>query len=75
MAAAAVTVFDLAMYAGLTIAGPAGANYRIEYRPAVSDEANWMTLTNVTLGAGPLLFFDSGSGKLNQRFYRAIRTD
>ncbi|HSH16259.1 MAG TPA: immunoglobulin domain-containing protein [Verrucomicrobiae bacterium] len=73
--AAAVTVFDLAMYAGLTIAGPAGANYRIEYRPAVSDEANWMTLTNVTLGAGPLLFFDSGSGKLNQRFYRAIRTD
>ncbi len=73
--AAAVTVFDLAMYAGLTIAGPAGASYRIEHRPAVNEAANWTTLTNVTLGAEPLLFFDSGSSQLNQRFYRAIRTD
>ena len=74
-AGASVALFDIEMYAGLTIAGPTGANYRIEYRPAVGDDSDWLTLTNVTLGAGSMLFFDTASNRQNQRFYRAIREE
>jgi hypothetical protein len=63
------------MYAGLTIAGPPGATYRVEYRPAFGEAAPWTTLTNVTLGSTPLLFFDPGSHRRNQRFYRAVREE
>ncbi len=72
---AAVACFDIEMYAGLTIAGPSGANYRVEWRPAVGDTTTWQTLTNVTLGTGSMLFFDTESNRRNQRFYRAIRQE
>jgi hypothetical protein len=70
--AATVTYFDIEMYAGLTIAGPAGANYRVEYRTAFGNDPTWLALTNVILGTEPLLFFDTASNRKNQRFYRAI---
>lgn len=70
---ASVAYFDVEMYAGLTISGPVGANYRIEWRPAVGDGTNWQTFTNLTLGSESLLFFDLDSSRRNQRFYRAIR--
>jgi hypothetical protein len=74
-AVATVAYFDIEMYAGLTLAGPAGTNYRIEWRPAVGDDTTWQTLTNVTTGAGAMLFFDPASNIRNQRFYRAVREE
>ncbi|MBI1177956.1 hypothetical protein GC207_11035 [bacterium] len=72
---ATVTYFDIAMYAGVTIAGPIGAVYQVEYRPALGDGSTWTTLTNITLVSSPQLFFDPDSSKQNQRFYRAIRQE
>lgn len=74
-AVAAVAYFDIELYAGLTLAGPVGTNYRVEWRPAVGDPSTWQTLTNVTLGSGSMLFFDPDSSRRNQRFYRAIREE
>lgn len=74
-AVATVAYFDIELYAGLTLAGPAGMNYRIEWRPAVGDDTTWQTLTNVTAGNGAMLFFDPESSRRNQRFYRAVRAE
>lgn len=71
--AAIVSSFDIAMYAGLTLGGPVGATYLVEYRPAFGDQNSWLTLTNITLTTTPMLFFDTASGVENQRFYRATR--
>jgi len=74
-AEASVAYFDIELYAGLTLAGPAGTNFRIEWRPAVGDDTSWQTLTNVTAGTGAMLFFDPESNRRNQRFYRAVREE
>jgi len=70
-AAATLTVLDLKMYAGLTLGGPAGSQYRIEYNDDLST-ANWVTLTNVTLTSTPSLFVDPNSPQHRARFYRAV---
>ena len=69
---AELTYFDISMYAGLTIAGSVGTNYRIESVPALGGITNWTTLTNIVLETSSYLFIDEQSPVQNQRFYRAI---
>ena len=68
-ATAGLTVLDLKMYAGLTLGGPSGSQYRIEY----SDNLTmWSVLTNVVLTTTPSFFIDPGSPQHPKRFYRAV---
>ena len=69
---AELTYFNLSMYAGLTIAGTVGTNYRIESVPALGSGTNWTTLTNIVLESSSYLFIDEQSPGQAQRFYRAI---
>ena len=70
-AAASLSFLNLGLYAGLTIAGPAGTSYTIQATPAVGP-ANWVTLTNLVLGAQPYTYIDYSSATNSRRFYRAI---
>ncbi|GEM_PF-2113036 len=70
---AELTYFNLAMYAGLTIAGTVGTNYRIESAPALGSGTNWTTLTNIVLQTPSYLFIDEQSPGRAQRFYRAVK--
>jgi hypothetical protein len=63
---------DIHQYAGITISGTVGAQYRIEFVPALGPTNAWQTLTNLTLPASPYLFIDYGSAQTPRRFYRAV---
>jgi large repetitive protein len=63
---------DLKFYAGTTLAGIVGANYRVEYADVIGGVTNaWQTLTTLTLPYSPYLVIDPTSPLRNQRFYRA----
>jgi hypothetical protein len=70
-ASATLTVIDLKMYAGITLGGPAGSQYRIEYTDDLSN-GSWQTLTNLTLTVSPGFFVDKNSPQHPTRFYRAV---
>jgi|SRR6266850_924073 len=63
---------SLRMYAGLTIDGQQGQNYRIEYVDALRPTTTWQSLTTVTLTNTPYLYIDTDSVNFPQRFYRAL---
>lgn len=71
-AAAIVSLLDLKLYPGLTLAGPVGTNYRIEWAPLVGNTNEFQVLTNLTLPSTPFLFFDPEPAENERRFYRAI---
>lgn len=62
---------DLAMFAGLTISGTAGARYLVERQEVLGSTTNWITLATVALTNSPLLFIDVTSTNATKRFYRA----
>jgi hypothetical protein len=68
---ASLSLLDLAMYAGLTIVGPAGATYQVQYATNLENPA-WLALTNCTLTASPYRFVDWDSAGAPKRFYRAV---
>ncbi|NOS71008.1 MAG: hypothetical protein HOP33_13890 [Verrucomicrobia bacterium] len=68
---AQLTVLGINMYAGLTIHGSVGANYRFEYVNDLNN-TNWLTLTNIALPTNPYLLVDTDSPNHARRFYRAI---
>jgi hypothetical protein len=71
MATASLAVLDLKMYAGLTLGGASGSQYRIEYKDDMN-ATNWMTLTNLTLTTTPTFYVDQNSPQHPNRFYRAV---
>jgi len=68
---ATLGVVDLKMYAGITIAGPVGSSYRVDYNDNLNG-TNWMTLTNVTLAAPAVFVLDPDSPQHVNRFYRTV---
>ena len=68
---AQLTVVGINLYAGLTIYGSVGANYRVEYVNNLGS-TNWQTLTNLALPISPYLLIDTDSPNNTRRFYRAI---
>jgi hypothetical protein len=67
---ASLTFLDIKTYAGLTITSPVTTNYDIQAIGAIA-ETNWTTLTNVTVGQQPYLYFDYDSPDNPVQFYRA----
>ena len=57
---------------GLTLAGPVGAQFRIEFADALGGVNPWQTLTTVSLPNSPYLFIGAQSAGKAQRFYRAV---
>ncbi|MEW6306962.1 MAG: immunoglobulin domain-containing protein [Verrucomicrobiota bacterium] len=72
--AAVLTVADLAMYAGITVAGPLGAQYNIDYTTSLTEPVTWTPLTTITLSSSPMLYVDTTSAGQPRRFYRAVQT-
>ncbi|MDE3100296.1 MAG: immunoglobulin domain-containing protein [Verrucomicrobiota bacterium] len=66
---AVVTLLNLQLYAGLTIYGPLGTNYEVDYTDTLN--TNWSVLTNFALPTNPYLFIDTTAPAANHRFYRA----
>ena len=69
---AVLSFLNLKMYAGLTVAGPIGASYRLEYLPELGSTNAWQLLGNLTLPSSPYLFIDQDSPNYPHRFYRAV---
>ena len=64
---------DLKFYAGITLAGTVGQQFRVDYADAVvSGPTNWLTLTTLTLPFSPYLVIDPNSPNRAKRFYRAV---
>jgi hypothetical protein len=72
LAIAGGATLDLHFYAGITIDGVVGLNYRIDYAESLAPTTNWLGLTNLTLPSNPFLLFDIQSTNSSKRFYRAV---
>ncbi len=70
--AVSLTVTDLAMYAGVAVAGPIGAQYDIQYTASLDGTPVWTTLERITLTTSPTLYIDQSSPGQAKRFYRAL---
>lgn len=63
---------DLKFYAGITLEGTVGQQFRVDYADVVNVGAtNWLVLTNITLPSSPYLVIDPNSPVQPKRFYRA----
>lgn len=67
---AVLTVTDLRMYAGISIAGAVGRTYNVDARNDLN--GNWLNLTNIVLPSSPYFFIDMNSPQYPRRFYRAV---
>ena len=64
---------DLKFYAGITLAGTVGQQFRVDYADVTNGgPTNWLTLTTFTLPASPHLVIDTNSPGFTKRFYRAV---
>ena len=70
----APAVVRIALYAGLTIQGTIGCQYRIDYTTFLNPNPSltvWTTLTTITLPSSPFLYVDTTAVSGN-RFYRVV---
>jgi hypothetical protein len=67
---ASLSFLSLQFYAGIEIAGPPGAMYRVDYKTNI-ESLNWIYLTNFVLPSSPYTFIDPDSPNQPRRFYRA----
>jgi hypothetical protein len=70
----APAVVRIALYAGLTIQGTIGCQYRIDYTTFLNPNPSltvWTTLTTITLPSSPFLYVDTTVVSGN-RFYRVV---
>jgi hypothetical protein len=56
---------------GLTIDGPVGTAYRIEYKASL-EEAVWTKLIDISLPSNPFTFYDAGAANASARYYRVV---
>lgn len=63
---------QLNRYAGVTLFGEPGNDYRIEYTDNLTPPLAWTVLTNITMVSTSYLHFDSTSANTPMRFYRAV---
>ena len=64
---------DLKFYAGITLAGTVGQQFRVDYADGLNNgTTNWLVLTNITLPYSPYLVIDPNSPGQTMRFYRAV---
>jgi choice-of-anchor C domain-containing protein len=65
-------ILGVNLFAGLTIAGPVGATYRIEAASQLNTN-EWSALTNIQIATSPFLWIDLQSSNAQKKFYRAIQ--
>lgn len=68
---ATLTLIDLDMYAGITIFGRVGDQFRIEYANDLNSQT-WTAAETITLPSSPFFWFDIHSPNQPMRYYRAI---
>jgi hypothetical protein len=69
---ASLSTSSIALYAGITVTGPVGASYTIQYTTNLTTP-NWITLGTLTLTSSPMLYLDTTTtANQPQRFYRAV---
>jgi hypothetical protein len=68
-----LTTTSIALYAGLTVTGPVGTTYNIQYTTSLSGTPVWTTLGTLTLTSSSMIYLDT-TVPANQpaRFYRAV---
>ena len=67
------TFGSLNLYAGTTLTGPIGQQFRVDYADVLTaGVTNWFVLTNITLPSSPYLVIDPSSAGQTKRFYRAV---
>jgi formylglycine-generating enzyme required for sulfatase activity len=64
---------DIQLYAGLTITGPVGTVYSIEYVTDLAQTNAWRCLEFLQLSASPYLWTDKSSPATGRRFYQAVQ--
>jgi sugar lactone lactonase YvrE len=69
-------VLTIALYAGITLQGSVGGQYRIDYATSLSPTpVVWTPLTTLTLTNSPVLYVDTSSPTSSARFYRAVSVE
>lgn len=72
-AEALLLFFDgLRFYAGMSLTGVVGRQYRVDFADIAGGVTNWVALTNLTLTANPVMVIDPTSAGLTNRSYRAV---
>ncbi len=72
-AEASLLFFDgLRFYAGMSLTGVVGRQYRVDFADIAGGVTNWVALTNLTLTANPVMVIDPTSAGLTNRSYRAV---
>jgi hypothetical protein len=71
---AVVSATDIALYAGVLVAGPINQQYEIQYTTSLDEPVTWTPLTTITLTSSPLLYVDTSVTANSQphRYYRAV---
>lgn len=64
---------SLGIHPSLSIYGPVGHAYRVEYSTEMSDGDQWTTATNLTLTVSPTVWIDPTAAVGEKRFYRVVR--
>ena len=71
---AGITVIGMDANQGLTLSGPNGGKYRVDYLDQLDGTDAWQTLTNVVLSTSSASGIDTGFPNSTQRFYRVVYT-
>lgn len=64
---------SLGVHPSLSIYGPVGHAYRVEYSTEMSGGNQWTTATNLTLSVSPTVWIDPTAAVGEKRFYRVVR--
>lgn len=70
---ASLSLLGLHVCAVITLDGPVGTEYRIEYSPEMAEPPVWSSLETVTLAATPFHYIDWGSPGAARRYYRIVQ--
>lgn len=69
---AILSTTSIALYSGITVNGPVGSTYTIQYTTDLSGTPVWTTLGSLTLTTSSMIYFDLTPANQAQRFYRAV---
>jgi len=69
---AGITIIGVDGHEGLTLIGPPGGKYQVDFKDVLGGSNDWQTLTNVVLTTGSLSRLDPGFPNSSRRFYRVV---
>jgi hypothetical protein len=69
---AGITIIRVDVQEGLTLIGPPGGEYQVDFKDTLGGSNDWQTLTNVVLTTGSLSRLDLEFPNSSQRFYRVV---